>query len=110
MSGLLGSAARKSTSLMASITPSLFMSIPRATSQASFNPSPSESGQPDEQAGTGPRQVAPIPVSGTYCELSPSEISILALRVPALQGKAGVKVTLMAMLLPGATVTGRVKL
>src|SRR6266571_7983190 len=109
MLGLLGSAPGRSKSCVASITPSLLKSIPPAISQASFNPSPSESGQPDEHAGTGPRQVAPIPVSGTYWEFLLSAISSLASRVPALQGKAGMKVTLMAMLLPGATVAGRVK-
>src|SRR5215471_11804330 len=111
MSGRLGSAPGKSTSPWdTSMTPLLSMSIPPAISQASFNPSPSESAQPDEHAGTGPKQIAPIPVSGTYSELFSSEISSVALREPARHGSEGVNVRLIVTLPPGATVTGRLKL
>src|SRR5438128_6364381 len=109
MSGRFGSAPGSKVSFCESTLPSLLRSIPPAISQASFKPSPSASGQPEEQAGNGPPQVAPIPVSGTYWEFLLSEISSLASRVPALHGKAGIKVKLIAMLLPGATVTGKLK-
>src|SRR5712691_3312594 len=93
-----------------SASPSLSKSIPSAISQASFKPSPSESGQPDEHAGTGPRQVAPIPVSGTVCgELFFAAIFRLALRVPFFHGGAGVNARLISTLSPGATVTGKAK-
>src|SRR5215831_483805 len=110
MSGRFGSAPGRSRSLVASIRPSLFKSIPPAISHASFNPSSSESRQPDEHDGTGPPHVVPIPVNVTYCESFFSEISSRPLREPARQGAAGVKVRSIPMLLPGMSVKGNEQL
>src|SRR5262249_42579298 len=73
---------------------------------ASFNPSPSLAGQPELHAGKGPTHVEVFPVRGTYCELFFSEISSLALRAPT---DDVLNEILMAILWPGATVTGRLK-